>query len=501
MLAAALEAGLLPCLEHLVRRTGQDLAGRSFLSDVTVKWGRGPLLSGGFLWPLAYGDVGQSLGLLSAVAEALPQGAAQPGAAEADLEGTMVLLLIAVFLLGFNFSILANSHPRTWRFGSPSSSPPPAPPSGGCGPPPLAAAPPLPAGLPRLELVAAHAVRLLLPRLSRLLCGLAGTAHQGRGGTTVSDQILQLSRAAADSVIMWVTALISMCAPGGSSSSGGSSSNGGSTSSGGSTGCSTGGSGTGRGIGCEDSGNSNSSSSSSSSSIGGVINNAGSVDGGSGPHPSPTLLQGTLLRRFLLVDVRVLELLGAMLRSLPLFTAKPQASQLAGALTAAELAFGAELGHAMVAAAGRCGGAGSAGGGSGARAGARRSRSGSKAAAGSSTGPGPGPHPVWPPDLVRSLSQQLEQEGSTGYKEILKELEDTLRANLHLGSLAQQQPAGSGATQGGGGGGGDAGGGGHATWECHVPSNWSSSMVRTLYEVVGTAAGDPAWGPAGCSSS
>ncbi len=458
VLAAALEAGLLSCLQHVVWWAERDLAGRSFLSDIAARWARGRLLGGGGFWPLAYGDVAQSLELLSALARVLPQGAAQPGAAEAGCDCTCVLLVTIKPLLDFSYGFLANSYPRVWRSGSPSSSSPPAPPSGGSGPP-LAAAPP-PPGLPRLELVAAHAARLLLPRLSRLMCGLAGTAQQGRGGTAASGRLIRHCEGVSGCVLVWVEALTTLCAPGGSTSSSGAGGGG------------TGGSGTGR---CTGRGV----SSSSGSSMGGGMGASGSTGGGSTPHGSPTQLQVTLLRRFLLEEVRVLELLGAMLRSLPAVKATPQASMYASALTTAAAAFASELAHAMMEA-GRCGGAGFAGGGSGAGAGAGRARSRANGSTGPGPSPGHRPHPVWPPDLVRSLGRQLEQEGSACHGTPLKQLENMLRANLLLGSLAPQ-PGGIGGSHGGGG-----------QHVLQLPPAWSPSMVRTLYEVLGAEAGDPA---------
>ncbi len=210
-LAAALDGGLLPCLERLMRRAAKDPEGNvsKLVQDVlsSTEAGNGFDEMPDILWLVAYGEAAQSVGFLSALASLLPQpgrgggsgggggggNTSRHGSKAGPKEGEMGLLAVhaltaASGLLGSGFGLWGASAPLGGGSGDGGGGCRGSGSGGGCdggggsgGGSPRATCP---SGLPppgrcRLQHMLAHAAQLLLPLLARFVCCCSGGADPG----------------------------------------------------------------------------------------------------------------------------------------------------------------------------------------------------------------------------------------------------------------------------------------------------------------------------------
>ncbi len=261
-LAAALDGGLLPCLERLLRRAAsnpEDSRTVSFV-DYVFKYS-GSVHCGGhcFLPLLAYGDVEQSRGLLSALrclmhlpgcggSSGSSSGGGSSGGGRGDgggssggggggggnagggsggsSSGQQIGKMLEQCAAAFVSQLLVTPAP------GPDTGPTPGLGNGGsCGCDPVPAAPstsglspaqlplPPPPGLPRLHYMYAHAVRLLLPPLSRFACRHATAGASEEQSKSVREMVGGNAAAVIRLVILLLALQIkrSGCTAGGSS--------------------------------------------------------------------------------------------------------------------------------------------------------------------------------------------------------------------------------------------------------------------------------------------
>ncbi len=508
-LAAALEGGLLPCLEGILRRAARDPEGscsklaQEVLSFIETQGAcdRSPHL----LCLMAYGEVGQSVRFLSALASLLPQpGCASGGSdmsrpkAKAGPKGVEMSRLAelavtaACAILCSGFELWAQSDPLE-DSSSGSSNTLRATCTPGVQPPERC----------RLQHVLAHATWLMLPQLARFVrfnCGGADGGQVGRPTSSaasaqqrqVAMRTLNCVVAASAAVLNWVQGLSLLGLDVGSGSGGsnigcGSGDTGGSSSSGGG---SSGGGGGNR------NGNDADRGLSSTGSTGGkeVHDEWSAVGGAAGGRARAAsqqqqqqekgalkALHDTALRRFLLEEVQAVEVLGAVLHYRPsLNPSNSMGHALATALSLLTAAYPNEVRRRVAGAAGGCKCGGSRndsrsvrGGG-----GAKKQRGASGAEAGSSSLP----DSLWPVELVRQLAPALrahaENENRVGATD-LKRLAGLLEA-WKDGSLGEGEDEGVGA-------------GGLEQLRVAIKrleglAVASASMTRALYEVLSAPA-------------
>ncbi len=462
-LAAALDGGLLPCLERLVRRAARDPEGSCSRLVQKVLSPTNPAANSyarwyGLLLLFAYGEEGQSTRVLSALASLLPRpggggggGTSRHGskgnANEVGMSGlAQFAVTVACALLGYGVEVWAHSDPPEGGSGSGSGGSGSGSGTGGgsesrSGGSRRATCPPgvPPPGRRRLQRALAHAARLLLPPLARFVCfNCGGTDHGQQGRATASTPSAQ-QRAAARArgfaagalgpVLSWLMSLALMGLDGSCGGAGGK--GGGGNSSGGPGGRGSGGS--------RDSADSDCSAGSSTR---GTASHTGLIAGGdygngrtrAADQPLPQQQQhhyqqeeeeeeeeeavalravhDTALRRFLFEEVQVVELVGAVLRHLPSLNAcSDKAHALATVLVHLTVAYPAEVRPRVVGAVEGCKDGGRSLSGSGrAAGGARKERGASGAAAGCSSQP----DSVWPVELVRGLGAQATGDDARG---------------------------------------------------------------------------------------
>ncbi len=242
-LAAALDGGLLPCLEGVLRRAAINPNNPtvSFV-ELLVKFSCSAHYRGHCFLPLlAYGEVEQSAGLLSALRclMHLPgcvggsggdsggggssggsggSGGGGSGGSSSGSTGQQFGAMMEQYAAGVASRLLVSAAPgpntgATLGLGNSSSGGGSGCSSGGCDPVPAAPSTlglspaqsplPPPTGLPRLHHMLAHAVQLLLPPLSRFLC-----RHATAGASEEQSQSLpEMVGADAAAVLRLVTVL------------------------------------------------------------------------------------------------------------------------------------------------------------------------------------------------------------------------------------------------------------------------------------------------------
>ncbi len=222
-LSAALDGGLLPCLEGVLRRAArnpEDNRAVSFV-ELVCNYSCSVHCEGHCFLPLlAYGDVEQSAGLLSALRSLMhlpgcgggggsggTGGGSGGGSGGQQLRTTLEKVAVGV---ASRLLVAAAPSPNTGAtlgLGNSScsgGSPVPAAPSApGLSPAQLPLPPP--PGLPRLHHMLAHAVRLLLPLMSRSVCrhATAGASEEQSQSVLLWEQ----AGAGAAAVLRLVTLL------------------------------------------------------------------------------------------------------------------------------------------------------------------------------------------------------------------------------------------------------------------------------------------------------
>ncbi len=457
--AAALDGGLLPCLERLTRRAARDPEGRisKLVQDVlcSPQTARGVAKWPALLWPLAYGEAGQSMGFMSALASLLPQRArggggggnmSRRGPKGGPNEGDPDFLSLrvtsaAIGFLSSGFELRTPSYSPEGGGGGRGGSegtggsaacatwPPGVPPPGPC----------------RLHHVNAHAARLLLPPLAHFVCCHCGGADRvPPGRDTPKTMARDYATVALDPLLKWIMGVALMRLDG---SCGGLSRGGGGSRDSEDADCSAG-----------------SSSSGSTGARATHIRGHALGDGGDGRalaagqeqqqqqqqqlqrrreeekqqqqqqeqevtsalHDVPSIA----LRRFLFEEVQAVELLGTVLLHLPslnTFTAWRRA--LVRALCLLTAAYPEEVRRRVAAAAEGCQGGGSRSGSGCTRGGggAKKQRGVSGAGAGCSSQPGS----LWPVELIRGLGPLLREDADKN------EVDDLVAAMESLAGLLE----------------------------------------------------------------
>ncbi len=393
------------------------------------------------LWLLAYGEAGQSMGFLSALASLLPQPAwggggntsrrgPKGGPNTGELSNLAVGAMTAAYaFLGGGLQLWARSDPPAGGSGGSDCScpratcPPGVPPPGHC----------------RLQHMLAHAARLLLPPIARLVCchcdGTCNRQHGPAMSSAISAQQQKVAKLARKCVatalgpmLSWITGLSRMAHNG--------------SGTGGSGGDSSSSSGSGDGCAIRDNDDAGCGAGSSSGSTGARATHIGGHalgDAGDGSERAASQEQqqqrregemqqqqqqeekeatsalhdvpSTALRRFLFEEVQAVELLGTVLRHLPSLTGT-SGPALVRALCFLTAAYPDEVRRRVVGAAEGCKGAGGRSGSSSARGGggARKQRGTSGAGAGWP----PEPDFLWPVELVRGLGPVLRAQVKGG---------------------------------------------------------------------------------------
>ncbi len=482
-LAAALDGGLLPCLEGILRRAAKDPEGSCSRLVQEVLSSTDPADESdedwhGLLLLFAYGEEVQSTRVLSALAALLPRpcGGGSGGSGGGDgtsrhkakggpnggeaSDLTQCAMNVACALLDTGFGLWGDPDPPeggsdSGSGGGGSSSPQATRSTPGVPPP----------GRRRLLHMLAHATRLLLPLLSRLVGSHCGGADHPRPGRATAGTPSAHKRAAARArgfagaalrpVLHWITGLSLMgqygsCAGG---SGGGGSSDGG----GGGDGSSNGGG-----------------ASRHTRAARQVDQQQQQGEGALGS------VHDAALRRFLFEEVQVVEVLGNALHHLPSlegFTERGPA--LAASLVYLTGAYPEQVWRRItVAAEGGKGGGSSSSSSARGGGGARKQRGASGAGAGCSSQP----ESLWPVELVCGLLPEVEANVKGGGANSL--LRETV---LLVRLLDAWRSAGAGEGQEGGGS------GGHSqlrpTFGRVVDmENTSAGLKRALYEVLSAPA-------------
>ncbi len=375
----------------MLRRAARDPAGTTgrFACEVLALANKSVRQSAGFLWLLAFGEVDQGLAFLNALCRLLPMQPRcssgggcgdrwRPGPKEAGMR-LLPQAAVDTASMAVNRGMLLWSRqadaPKVDSSGGDgggASTSSGGNGGGGSDGSRLAARQhvPPPPGLPRLQLLLLHAVRLLLPPLARLVQGHAGDAEQQEQEPT---RQWRLTAGVLAPVLTWLPALCLASMRGGR--------------------------GEGPGSGCGS----------------GTGDRGGDGDGdgvGGSTHTSDQQQQGApqprdcALRRFLFAELGAVELLGAVLRhlhALPFYAARDLT--VARALCMLAAAFPHDVRR-------RCTAADWSQVGSASNSSAKRGAKGRRDRGASGVGPGLGAASqvgsVWPVALVRALGAEME---------------------------------------------------------------------------------------------